>query len=184
MQKCRDANFCQRLRGARNGARYAIDPSSVNTNDRGAFTAAVTNADAPGARFSLEIRAYEGGTVRMLLDEPAANPARYRVQDVLLPDVESKARRWASVKPSNGGYSLSLGDATVHVSLAPFRVSLESHGQPAAAINGRDMFAFEHRRAKQDGDPAGMWEETFLGHADSKPRGPEAMALDLFFPGE
>lgn len=39
------------------------------------------------------------------------------------------------------------------------------------------------RRPTQDSDPAGWWEETFNGHTDSKPKGPEALSLDLVFPG-
>lgn len=35
----------------------------------------------------------------------------------------------------------------------------------------------------QEGDPEGWWEETFNGHTDSKPSGPEAISLDLSFPG-
>lgn len=39
------------------------------------------------------------------------------------------------------------------------------------------------QNTQQDADPAGWWGETFLGHADSKPKGPEAISLDLGFPG-
>ena len=35
----------------------------------------------------------------------------------------------------------------------------------------------------QEGDPAGWWEETFKGHTDSKPKGPQAISVDLSFPG-
>jgi hypothetical protein len=35
----------------------------------------------------------------------------------------------------------------------------------------------------QETDPTGWWEETFNGHTDSKPKGPEAISLDLAFPG-
>ena len=35
----------------------------------------------------------------------------------------------------------------------------------------------------QEGDPEGWWEETFKGHVDSKPRGPEGISFDLSFPG-
>jgi hypothetical protein len=35
----------------------------------------------------------------------------------------------------------------------------------------------------QEGDPEGWWEETFNGHTDSKPSGPEAISIDLKFPG-
>jgi hypothetical protein len=34
----------------------------------------------------------------------------------------------------------------------------------------------------QDKDPAGWWAETFLTHHDSKPKGPEAISLDIEFP--
>lgn len=34
----------------------------------------------------------------------------------------------------------------------------------------------------QEGDPAGWWEEDFKSHKDSKPRGPQAISLDLDFP--
>jgi hypothetical protein len=37
--------------------------------------------------------------------------------------------------------------------------------------------------AGQEGDPEGWWEESFKGHVDSKPRGPEAISFDLEFPG-
>ncbi len=38
-------------------------------------------------------------------------------------------------------------------------------------------------RYMQEGDPEGWWEETFKSHTDSKPRGPQAISLDLSFPG-
>lgn len=44
---------------------------------------------------------------------------------------------------------------------------------------------------KEDGDPEepqdipdpGAWEENYKSHHDTKPRGPEAVALDFSFPG-
>lgn len=35
----------------------------------------------------------------------------------------------------------------------------------------------------QEGDAPGLWEETFKSHTDTKPRGPEAISMDLSFPG-
>ncbi len=35
----------------------------------------------------------------------------------------------------------------------------------------------------QEGDPDGWWEESFNGHSDSKPKGPEAITLDASFIG-
>ena len=39
----------------------------------------------------------------------------------------------------------------------------------------------QHALCLQEGDPAGYWEETFKSHTDSKPKGPEAISLDLSF---
>ena len=36
---------------------------------------------------------------------------------------------------------------------------------------------------QQEGNPEGWWEETFKTHTDSKPKGPQAMSVDLEFPG-
>lgn len=33
--------------------------------------------------------------------------------------------------------------------------------------------------SSQENDPAGWWEETFNGHVDSKPRGPNAIGFDV-----
>ena len=37
--------------------------------------------------------------------------------------------------------------------------------------------------ARQEGDAAGLFEETFKSHSDSKPKGPQAIGFDLAFPG-
>lgn len=41
----------------------------------------------------------------------------------------------------------------------------------------------EKSQAPQGEDESTWWEETFGGNTDSKPRGPEAVALDISFPG-
>lgn len=49
-----------------------------------------------------------------------------------------------------------------------------------ANLPRHDLYIF---LCPQEGDPAGWWDETFNGHLDSKPKGPESMSLDLSFPG-
>lgn len=39
----------------------------------------------------------------------------------------------------------------------------------------------QHAEANEEDDP-GAWEENFKSHHDSKPNGPEAVALDFSFP--
>ena len=60
----------------------------------------------------------------------------------------------------------------------PFQVDIAG----VMLLNERSLFGIEHKRQKQEGDPEGWWEETFKGHKDSKPKGPQAISLDLSFP--
>ena len=93
---------------------------------------------------------------------------------------------------------------------APFGVDFKREGETQIKFNDRGMLNIEHWRPKVDkpekkeaeedkkeGDEAVVaesdreaaedestwWEESFGGNTDSKPRGPEAVALDINFPG-
>ncbi|CAG8548749.1 3175_t:CDS:10 [Ambispora leptoticha] len=83
---------------------------------------------------------------------------------------------------------------------SPFRIEFLVNDLPIVAFNDRGFFNFEHLRikkqAKDNGDQTsdesssedaedeyGSWEENFNGKRDSKPNGPESIALDISFPG-
>lgn len=88
----------------------------------------------------------------------------------------------------------------------PFRVEFLRSGATQIQFNGRDLLNYEHwldpreLEKKADGDAASSegqeailepssedqstwWEESFGGNTDSKPKGPEAVAMDISFPG-
>ncbi|KNZ43807.1 hypothetical protein VP01_984g6 [Puccinia sorghi] len=95
----------------------------------------------------------------------------------------------------------------------PLKISLLKDGQPHIVLNERGLFNMEHFRTKSNSDNPeglivqeaadphvshnpdvlfpgfkditedGMWEETFGGRTDQKPKGPESLALDITFPG-
>lgn len=83
---------------------------------------------------------------------------------------------------------------------APFAVELWSGEDKQVVLNGHGFLNVEHWRPKIE-KPAGdannteeqtvdfvedestWWEETFGGNTDSKPKGPESVALDIAFPG-
>jgi len=63
---------------------------------------------------------------------------------------------------------------------------LKSIASPHAVLSAFEVWWHcvpSWRCSSQEGDPEGWWEETFKGHVDSKPRGPEAISFDLEFPG-
>jgi alpha 1,3-glucosidase len=90
---------------------------------------------------------------------------------------------------------------------SPFSIDFQRDGETQVKFNERGFMNMEHWRAKvekaaqetkegeeeaqgedptreeQGDDESTWWEETFGGNTDSKPRGPEAVALDISFPG-
>lgn len=183
-------------------------PGSVST--AGARISAQLRSEAGGALLALTLTAYEG-TVRLTIDEAGPAAGRFRVPEVLPPELAGRERAWTKVAASRSSVRASAGGAAVELAFSPLKLVLSAGGGPAVTFNAGGMLAFEQRRAKgvrprrarrarqearrvragrlkqrtplQEDDPAGWWEETFKGHRDSKPHGPEAVAFDLAFPG-
>lgn len=83
---------------------------------------------------------------------------------------------------------------------SPFGVEFKRDGETQIKFNDRQFMNIEHWRPKVDKpapaegeekkeeaaqgeDESTWWEESFGGNTDSKPRGPESVALDVSFPG-
>jgi mannosyl-oligosaccharide alpha-1,3-glucosidase len=82
----------------------------------------------------------------------------------------------------------------------PFGIEFRKDGQKQVKLNDRGFLNMEHWRAKiekpqvededaqapltsSEEDESTWWDETFNGNTDSKPRGPESMAMDVTFFG-
>lgn len=83
----------------------------------------------------------------------------------------------------------------------PFRIEFLMDGKVHVQLNGKGYMNVEHWRpkvekkveepkedetttvAEVDDEESTWWEETFGGNTDSKPRGPESVAMDITFPG-
>ena len=85
---------------------------------------------------------------------------------------------------------------------SPFSVQFRKDGHKELQLNERGFFNIEHWRAQEkqipnagsaqdplvnnkenDDDESTWWDETFNGFTDSKPRGPESVAMDVTFLG-
>lgn len=83
---------------------------------------------------------------------------------------------------------------------APLRFDFKRDGETQVRLNDRGLMNVEHWRKKVDKpaegegeekaepkpdaeDESTWWEESFGGATDTKPRGPEAVAMDISFPG-
>ena len=110
--------------------------------------------------------------------------------------------------PKSGGADVIFEAILQH---SPFGVHFLRNGETQITFNDRGLMNVEHWRAKVekkdeqekesevkkgdgdqeagapqdrvDEDESTWWEESFGGNTDSKPRGPEAVALDVDFPG-
>lgn len=95
------------------------------------------------------------------------------------------------------------GDHQAIIRHAPFSIDFQRNGETQVKFNERGFMNLEHWRPKvekpseekkegeeeekkeepQGEDESTWWDESFGGNTDTKPRGPEAVALDISFPG-
>ena len=88
------------------------------------------------------------------------------------------------------------GNLEAAIKYSPLEIDFRRDGASHIRFNGRGLLNMEHWRPKVDKpeakegeeqpvgeDESTWWEETFGGNTDSKPRGPESVALDISFLG-
>ena len=126
--------------------------------------------------------------------------ARYQVPEVLSGALEAAAAAPASASTAedSGGRVVTTlvldGERACEVRLvhAPLAVDVVCDGDVVIALNADNRLEFEHTRqrvaqegeSKEEGEQEqGLWAETFKGHTDTKPLGPQAVALGVSFPG-
>lgn len=109
---------------------------------------------------------------------------RYTVADVVNASLETTPLTLA--KDAGDAFIVTFGannELAIAVSHLPFRVDFIRSDDVLVSLNTRGLLHYEHYRLRQDNDEAGMWEEKFKTHEDSKPRGPASVGIDISFPG-
>ena len=117
-------------------------------------------------------------------------------------DVDASAK--LSEKGEKGVTTIQFGEnqcITAIIRHAPFSIDFQRDGDTQVMFNHRGFLNIEHWRQKvkkeesvEEGvekaaekpgaeDESTWWEESFGGNTDTKPKGPEAIALDISFPG-
>lgn len=104
-----------------------------------------------------------------------------------------------------GSTRVHYGPAGTHeavITHSPFSIDFKRDGETHIKLNERGLLNMEHWRPKiekpepkegeeppikttdkNEEDESTWWDESFGGNTDSKPKGPEAVALDISFPG-
>ncbi|KAL1851529.1 glucosidase II [Paecilomyces lecythidis] len=187
---------------------YELQPDSLTFED-GILSGTLRKIDSSGEyiRFPITISFYTSGEARIVIDEERrmrglielrhgskANKKRY-----------DEAWKWATVgslelsksstfdasQPRMGFSQVEYGPNNMFRAIlhhSPFEVEIQKGDQTHIHLNSRGLLNLEHWRPKESGrssseDDTTWWEETFDRHTDSKPRGPESVAMDINFPG-
>lgn len=192
---CEQSSFCRRCRAYRGPSQYEVlsDTLLVEGNR---MSVDIRNNESQHL-FVLKLGAVRGANVRdniyhFEIDEKSPMRPRYRVTESLKDDPIYEEITVGKRNTHIEVFSLnSTLFSSAIIQLSPFQIDFYRNNlyqnQPLVSINSKDLMRFEHLRMRpesldQEDDPE-SWEETFNGGVDSKPSGPEAVALDFTFPG-
>ncbi|KAF2893060.1 hypothetical protein ILUMI_13106 [Ignelater luminosus] len=191
---CEQSSFCRRLRGVKPGeSKYELNLGSLQVSDT-TIEAELVNKEAD-VTFKFVLTALVDNTFRVVVDEVKPLHPRYKVEGAL--DGEPQVSKLELLERSSEQVVIKSGDNKVIIKAAPLKVEFYQGDSLASVVNGRGLFVFEHLRAKkvegdvvtnldeqpQQTEDPGAWEENFKSHHDTKPRGPEAVGVDITFPG-
>jgi len=187
---------------------YRIDTSTIEFRD-GKLEAIVLktiSSDGTTVRLPYQISFLQSGSARVSIDEEKrqkgditlrhdsrARKERYNEAEkwAITGSLElSKSARVKKETPSDGTTTVTYGENDQFEAVIyhhPFSIDFRRDGETHVRFNNRGFLNIEHWRPQSEHVPEGedqstWWEETFGGHTDSKPRGPESVALDISFP--
>ncbi|XP_067640752.1 neutral alpha-glucosidase AB isoform X2 [Eurosta solidaginis] len=200
---CEQSSFCRRCRKVTpDQSKFALVPGSLNTYSD-SVTADLIHKDNKHL-FTLKLEALESDIFRLLIDEKTPLKPRYKVEHAL-----KSAPKPGSIKVLEGDAELTIisGPNKAIIIADPFRIDFYQNDVLTVSANAKGLMNFEYLRPKPqqpaaEGAPEnaenasanevqntndeindpGAWEENFKSHQDSKPYGPEAIALDFSFP--
>ncbi|KGO43354.1 Glycoside hydrolase, family 31 [Penicillium expansum] len=188
---------------------YELDPATVHFKD-GMLTGVIVKTTTANekVRLPLTVSFLESGAARIVVDEEKrmkgdiemrhgsqANKKRYDETEkwVIVGGLEISKSATLNAQSETGFTNILYGPGDKFQAIvrhAPFGVEFQRDGQTHVQLNHQGLLNMEHWRPKVDGkdgesdeDEGTWWEETFGGNTDSKPRGPESVALDITFPG-
>ncbi|CAZ81178.1 unnamed protein product [Tuber melanosporum] len=191
--------------GASWTAPYELDGKTLQLKD-GVLTGKIWKTEAGGIELPLEVSLFENGVARVTIDEAQrrtgeitlrhdskARKERYDGAEKWALVGDHKCQKTATMETKEGVTTVAYGpdNYEARITHKPFSVQFLKGGEVYIVFNDRNLINVEHWRPKIEKaegeepteDEETYWEETFGGNTDSKPRGPESVALDITFPG-
>lgn len=179
-------------------------PETIAHNDT-ILTAQLFNKDT-GVNYILVLTALKENTFRLYINEENPLQARFELTHSL--QGPPRHAKFDAVEVFSDHVVAKSNPNKAVIYFNPFRVDLYGNDELKVSANARGLMRMEHLRIKPEtrpegdttttttttaetpkypGDGAdgefGAWEENFKSHHDTKPKGPEAIAMDFRFPG-
>ncbi|CRG87399.1 alpha 1,3-glucosidase [Talaromyces islandicus] len=189
---------------------YELEASTVELKD-GFLHGTVVKTTRTGekVRLPLTLSFLESGVARVVLDEEKRlkGEIELRHDRKIRKERYNESEKWTIVGGLNPSKAAAInadseagftkvqygpeGQYQAVIRHSPFEVSFQRGGETQVKLNDRGLLNLEHWRPKVDApegetkpeDESTWWDESFGGNTDSKPRGPESIALDISFPG-
>ncbi|XP_054006859.1 neutral alpha-glucosidase AB [Hylaeus anthracinus] len=200
---CDQSSFCRRCRKVEPGKSPYQLLVDTFTHNESTINIDLFNKDT-GVLYILQLTALKNNTFRLHINEKNPLHPRYEPTEAL--QDQPQISELTLVERTSDHITVKNGVNKVILYPTPFKVDLYSEDALVVSANARGLMRFEHHRVKPkkpeeenaenvdathnsqfpgDGaeDDPGAWDENFKTHHDSKPLGPEAVALDFSFPG-
>ncbi|KAI5799275.1 glycosyl hydrolases family 31-domain-containing protein [Peziza echinospora] len=186
---------------------YELDSATVSI-EGGVLKGTVWKTLEDGAEkveLPLLFSLYTNGVARLQIDEAKRlkGDIELRRESIARKERYNEAEKWAlagglqlneaaTIEKLDGGAATKVKYGAVSpfeavITHKPFEVKFMRDGEVHVVLNERNLMNVEHWRKKTDpkeGEEENLeWDEAFGGNTDSKPRGPESVALDITFPG-
>ncbi|XP_063910431.1 neutral alpha-glucosidase AB isoform X3 [Zophobas morio] len=188
-KSCEQSSFCRRLRNAKpQDADFVLNLDTLHVSDN-AVEAELRNEEAE-ATFKFVLTSLHGNIFRVFIDEEKPLHSRYQVDGAL--NGELQVAKLEVLERDKEKVVVRSGDNKAVITAEPIRIEFFKNDVLVAVVNDKGLFNMEHLRpkasegegeAEHTKEDPGAWEENFKSHHDSKPRGPEAVGVDVTFPG-
>lgn len=193
---CAQSGFCRRNRAyadsviaGKKAAPYDLDPASIKMQD-GVLTGTIwktVEGQEDKVEFPLEMSFLENGVARVRIDERRRREGNIELRNGSKARKEryNEAGKWALVgepvldkaakleaQDLSASVTWSAWQNIAQIDYKPFSVRFLRHNEVHVVLNERNLMNIDHWRPKpEEGAEDGMWEETFGGNTDTKPRG-------------
>ncbi|KAI9151321.1 Glucosidase 2 subunit alpha 2 [Paramyrothecium foliicola] len=163
-----------------------------DTHDPVRFPITVTFLESGTARVSIDEEKRRNGDIQLRHDSPVRKERYDELEKHTIVGGLDPAKDATVVADDGDRLVIQYGPESrfeAVINFSPFSVEFKRDGDSQIKLNDHGLFNMEHWRPKIDRttgdneDESTWWDETFGGNTDSKPRGPESVAIDISFVG-